>query len=100
MYKFDRNHQYSLSDFNQPLGMEMSSDNRWVKKAALIPWNEIEDRYATLFPREVGMPAKPLRTALGSLLIQKEYGYSERVIPQGKVLVRKEPALQREQEDP
>ena len=78
MYKFDRNHQYSLSDFNQPLGMEMSSDNRWVKKAALIPWNEIEDRYATLFPREVGMPAKPLRTALGSLLIQKEYGYSDR----------------------
>jgi hypothetical protein len=78
MYKFDRNHQYSLSDFNQPLGMEMSSDNRWVKKAALIPWNEIEDRYATLFPREVGMPAKPLRTARDSLLIRKEYGYSDR----------------------
>ena len=44
MYKFDRNHQYSLSDFNQPLGMEMSSDNRWVKKAALIPWNEINEQ--------------------------------------------------------
>ena len=24
------------------------------------------------------MPAKPLRTALGSLLIQKQYGYSDR----------------------
>ena len=78
MYRFDRNHQYSLSDFNQPLGMEMSSENRWVKKAAMIPWDEIEDRYAGLFPSEVGMPAKPLQTALGSLLIQKEYGYSER----------------------
>lgn len=78
MYKFDRNHQYSLSDFNQPLGMEMSSDNRWVKKAALIPWNEIEDLYASLFPSEVGMPAKPLQMALGSLLIQKEYKYSDR----------------------
>ena len=69
MYKFDKNHQFSFSDFNQPLGMEMSSENRWVKKAALIPWNEIEDLYATLFPSEVGMPAKPLQTALGSLLI-------------------------------
>lgn len=78
MYKFDRNHQYSLSDFNQPLGMEMSNDNRWVKKAALIPWNEIEDLYASLFPSEVGMPAKPLQMALGSLLIQKEYKYSDR----------------------
>ena len=78
MYKFDRNHQYSLSDFNQPLGMEMNSENRWVKKAAMIPWENIEDRYAELFPSEVGMPAKPLQTALGSLLIQKEYGYSDR----------------------
>ena len=78
MYKFDRNHQYSLSDFNQPLGMEMNSENRWVKKAAMIPWDEIENRYADLFPSKVGMPAKPLQTALGSLLIQKEYGYSDR----------------------
>ena len=78
MYKFDRYHQYSLSDFNQPLGMEMNPENRWVKKAAMIPWDEIEDRYAGLFPSEVGMPAKPLQTALGSLLIQKEYVYSDR----------------------
>ena len=78
MYKFDRNHQYSLSDFNQPLGMEMNPENRWVKKAAMIPWDEIEDRYADLFQSKVGMPAKPLQTALGSLLIQKEYGYSDR----------------------
>ena len=78
MYKFDRYHQYSLSDFNQPLGIEMNPENRWVKKAAMIPWDEIEDRYAGLFPSKVGMPAKPLQTALGSLLIQKEYGYSDR----------------------
>ena len=37
----------------------------------MIPWNKIEERYAGLFPSEVGMPAKPLQTALGSLLIQK-----------------------------
>ena len=78
MYKFDRYHQYSLSDFNQPMGMEMNPENRWVKKAAMIPWNKIEERYAGLFTSEVGMPAKPLQTALGSLLIQKEYGYSDR----------------------
>ena len=78
MYKFDRYHQFSLNDFNQPLGMEMNPENRWVKKAAMIPWDKIEDRYAELFPSEVGMPAKPLQTALGSLLIQKEYGYSDR----------------------
>lgn len=78
MYKFDRNHQFRLSDFNQPIGLKMNPDNRWVKKAATIPWNEIEEKYAALFPGQKGMPAKPLRTALGSLIIQKQYEYSDR----------------------
>ena len=78
MYKFDRNHQCSLSDFDQPMGLKMNPDNRWVRKASTIPWKEIEDRYAKLFPGIKGMPAKPLQTALGSLIIQKQYGYSDR----------------------
>lgn len=78
MYKFDRNHQFKLSDFNQPIGLKMNPENRWVKKAATIPWNEIEEKYAALFPGKKGMPAKPLRTALGSLIIQKQYEYSDR----------------------
>ena len=78
MYRFDRNHQFSLTDFNQPVGLKMNPENRWVKKAATIPWNEIEERYAKLFPSKTGMPAKPLRTALGSLIIQKQYDYSDR----------------------
>lgn len=78
MYKKDRFRQFGLADFNQPLGMKMNPENRWVKKAELIPWNEIEDRYADLFPSKTGMPAKPLRMALGSLIIQKQYGYSDR----------------------
>ena len=78
MYKFNRNRQFSLSDFNQPIGLKMNPKNRWIKKAETIPWNEIEEQYASLFPSETGMPAKPLQTALGSLLIQKQYGYSGR----------------------
>ena len=78
MYKFDRDRQFKFSDFNQPMGLKMNPENRWVLKAAAIPWNEIEERYAQLFPGKKGMPAKPLRMALGSLLIQKQYGYSDR----------------------
>lgn len=78
MYKKDRNHQFGLTDFNQPIGLRMNPENRWIKKADLIPWNEIEDRYANLFPSRTGMPAKPLRVALGSLIIQKQYSYSDR----------------------
>ena len=78
MYKFDRDHQFTLSDFNQPIGLKMNPENRWVLRAATIPWHEIEIRYAGLFPSKTGMPAKPLRAALGSLIIQKQYEYPDR----------------------
>lgn len=78
MYKKDRYRQFGLTDFNQPIGLKMNPENRWVRKAELIPWAEIEDRYADLFPSHTGMPAKPLRVALGSLIIQKQFGYSDR----------------------
>ena len=78
MYKFDKNHQFGLADFNQPMGLKMNPENRWVKKAETIPWEAIEEKYAALFPSKKGMPAKPLRTALGSLLIQKQLQFSDR----------------------
>ena len=71
MYKFERYRQLGLADFNQPVGLKMNVENRWVKKAATIPWEAIEEKYAGLFPSKTGMPAKPLRMALGSLMIQK-----------------------------
>lgn len=77
MYKFNRNSQITFSDFNQPMGMKMNTNNRWVKKAEMIPWGKIEEKYAKFFPSKTGMPAKPLRMALGSLLIQKQYGFSD-----------------------
>jgi len=77
MYKYSRDTQIKFEDFNQPMGLKMNPNNRWVKKAALIPWETIEVEYAKLFPSKTGMPAKPLRMALGSRLIQKQYGYSD-----------------------
>ena len=76
MYKFSDN-QLKFSDFGQPVGMKMNPENRWVKKAELIPWDEIEKRYAELFTNKKGNVAKALRMALGALIIQTEYGYSD-----------------------
>ena len=77
MYKKRKNHQITFTDFNQPFGMKMNPENRWVKKASVIPWDEIEERYASLFPSNTGNVAKPLRMALGSLLIQQQLHFSD-----------------------
>ena len=79
MYRYG-NGQISLSDFQQPMGMCLREDNRWVKKAQLLPWDKIEAKYAGLFPSATGNVAKPLQLALGACLIQREYGYSDEVI--------------------
>ncbi len=76
MYKFDDG-QISIHEFGQPIGMKLREDNRWVKKAALIPWGAIERRYAKLFTNQKGNVAKPLRLGLGACIIQAEYGFSD-----------------------
>lgn len=76
MYRYS-NGQISLSDFKQPVGMNLKGNNRWVKKAQTIPWLEIEKRYAALFTNRKGNVAKPLRLALGACIIKAEYGYSD-----------------------
>jgi len=78
MYKKNQHRQFRFTDFNQPVGLKMDPENRWVKKAAMIPWDAIEEKYAELFPSDTGNPAKPVRMALGALLIQKQYGYADR----------------------
>ena len=48
----------SPSEFEVPFGGKLSADNRWVKIASLIPWNEFEAEYAKNFPTEKRLRAK------------------------------------------
>lgn len=78
MYKTIHKLQHSFLDFNQPLGLHMNPQNRWIVLADCIPWDEFEGKYAGLFPRDTGNVAKPFRMALGTLIIQKKFQYSGR----------------------
>ena len=76
MYKPIDKLQHSFLDFNQPMGLKMNPENRWIKLADLIPWDEFEAKYAEQFPSGKGNVAKPLRMALGALIIQTKFQYS------------------------
>lgn len=78
MYKPIDKLQHSFLDFNQPMGLKMNPQNRWIKMADLIPWDEFEAKYAEQFPSGKGNVAKPLRMALGALIIQTKFQYSDR----------------------
>src|SRR5690606_33976378 len=67
--------QLPLENFYLPFGGQLDPENRWVKLSKLIPWDVIEDKYAALFAKNnTGAPAKPVRMALGALLIKEKGG--------------------------
>ena len=66
------------SEFELPFGGRLSADNRWVRMAQIIPWDEFESEYAANFPTAHGAPAKSFRMALGALIIKEKLGISDR----------------------
>lgn len=78
MYKPSDRSQSSFLDFNQPMGLHMNPNNRWVKMADSVPWDVFEKKYSRLFKAKTGNVAKPVRMALGALIIQTKFQYSDR----------------------
>ena len=63
MYRKRNHNQVSVDDFIPPFGGKLSADNRWVKLSRVIPWDQVEERYAARFGK-CGNVAIPLRVAL------------------------------------
>lgn len=77
MYKFERYCQLGRADFNQPARLKMDPENRWVKKAPAIPWEAIEDTWSCSPVIQECLQSR-CAWCLGSLMIQKQYGYSDK----------------------
>ncbi|MFN2153556.1 MAG: IS5 family transposase [Anaerolineales bacterium] len=78
MYKHNLK-QLEFIEFSLPFQGHLSRDNKWVKLAALIPWEQFEKRYQKNFSkRDTGYPALSVRMALAALIIKEELGVSDR----------------------
>ncbi len=77
MYRRSIPGQLSFENFYLPFGGKLSGENRWVKLAELIPWEEFEEQYAEQLSEGMGAPAKPFRMALGALIIKERLGTSD-----------------------
>jgi len=70
--------QTEFIDFHMPFGGRLSPDNRWVKLAKMIPWNEVEELYRKSFEdTKMGAPAKSGRIAFGALIIKERLGITD-----------------------
>ena len=74
-YMYKDNSQLRIEDFVFPYGT-LDPENDWVKLAALVPWDTVEQRYAAQFVNN-GHPAHPARMAFGALLIKQRLKCSD-----------------------
>ena len=78
MYRQESSKQFNFEDFYLPFGGHLDPNNRWVRLADLIPWDEFEESYADQFAQSgQGAPAKPFRLALGALIIKEKLGITD-----------------------
>ena len=92
MYNFQYNNQIECEDFVLPFGGKLNENNRWVKLAKIIPWQEIEKEYSKCFTNLTrGCKALPARVALGTLIIKEQLGLSDR---ETVALINEHPYLQ------
>lgn len=91
MYRHDSK-QLEFEDFALPFSGGLRSDNRWIKIAKFIPWDEFESLYSkSLCGSKMGSPALSVRVAVGSLIIKERLGSSdEETVEQ----IRENPYLQ------
>ena len=68
--------QLSFFQFNASCGMQLDSQNEWVKDANRLPWRVWESQYSAIFTTTTGNVAKPSRMVIGSLIIQQRMGFS------------------------
>lgn len=90
MYK-KKNTEGEFPRIHLAFGGTLRADNRWVQLAQIIPWDVVEERYASKLCPDNGRPAVPVRVALGALIIKEKLGFSdEETVEQ----IRENPYLQ------
>jgi hypothetical protein len=82
----------SLELFSEflPFDGKLDPENRWLKTSKLIPWKNLESKYASYFS-DRGRPAKDCHLVIGLLLLKHMTGFSDEAIVE---LVNENPYMQ------
>jgi IS5 family transposase len=78
MYQYTEQQMILPHEFFLPFGGKLNPKNQWCQLAVMIPWAEIEIKYARNFKNlKSGQKAYSVRMALGALIIQNRKGLSD-----------------------
>lgn len=74
---FKDDKQISLFEYGQNAGLKLNPQNRWIKLSRIIDWDMLEESYSHIYCDCNGRGAKPIRLALGALIIKQKEGLTD-----------------------
>jgi len=78
MIKYTPSNQLTLEGFSHPFDQELSPDNRWVKLAALIPWDDLAAVYSKGLRSDRGRESIDVRMVIGAIIVKHRLGLDDR----------------------
>lgn len=83
--------QLKIGDFTTPFQASLSSDNRWVALAGIIPWDQLAEVYYRSMAINKGRKSLSARIVIGALIIKHMLNLSDR---ETLVLISENPYMQ------
>lgn len=78
MIKYTPASQLTLAGFEHPFERDLNPENRWVKMAKLIPWDELAAIYARNLDSKSGRQSVDIRLVIGALIIKHKQKLTDR----------------------
>lgn len=78
MIKYSPASQLTLAGFEHPFERALDPENRWVKLAKAIPWDELAAIYARNLNSASGRQSVDIRLVIGALIVKHKQKFSDR----------------------
>lgn len=78
MINYTPANQLTLEGFSHPFNQELSPENRWVKLAALIPWDALASIYSNQLSATTGRQSIDVRMVIGAIIVKHKLGLDDR----------------------
>jgi IS5 family transposase len=77
MIRYRSQNQQTLDGFSTPFQTALDRENRWVKLAEILPWDELSRGYHKSLSATQGRPAKNGRLVIGAVIIKHKLCLSD-----------------------
>ena len=77
MTSYISQHQTKIEEFQTPVEFKLTPKNRWVKLAALVPWDTFASIYHNKLDRTMGRKSVDARVVIGTLIIKHKLNFTD-----------------------